>query len=160
MTLEVRRYRDGDAPDVYAVFHEAVHIGARHHYCDAQRRVWAPHDRMPDSFPDRLAGMETFVARDGDGIAGVMAATRAGYLDLAFVRPRWMGRGMAQALYEAVIKDAQDRGAVRRMTTHASHLARPFFARNRWRVDYPETVCRDGVMLDRFAMSLDLPPRD
>lgn len=151
----VRRYRDGDAPSVYEVFLQAVHEGAARHYSAAQRSAWAPLGEMPAGYPARLERMNTFVAEDTRGIAGVMAATPEGYLDLAFVRPNWMGRGMAQALYSPIIEDAQDR-QITRMTTHASHLAKPFFLKNGWKVDGAETVLRQGVGLDRFAMSLTL----
>jgi hypothetical protein len=51
-------------------------------------------------------------------------------------------------------------GGLNRLTTHASHLARRFFARHGWRVDYPETAERDGAALERFALSLDLGETD
>ena len=145
----------GEAAALYAIFVEAVRVGAKDHYSQAQRRVWAPHDQMPDGWPDRIARLETWVGEANGEIAGFMAADEDGYVDLAFVRPRWMGRGVAQALHGRVVERARKRGLTR-LTTHASHLARRFFVRRGWQVDYPETVERDGEVLERFAMFLNL----
>jgi len=156
MNVAIRAYDpQQDAQTLYAIFVEAVRDGAKDHYTRAQRRVWAPHDQMPKDWPDRIGRLDTWVGEAEGEIAGFMAADNDGYVDLAFVRPRWMGRGVAQALYGIILERARARGLIR-LTTHASHLARPFFARQGWRVDYPETVERDGEALERFAMSLDL----
>lgn len=84
-----------------------------------------------------------------------MSATHMGHIDLAFVRPIWMGRSVAQALYERILERAHVAN-LPRLTTYASHAARPFFARNNWQVDIPEQIDRNGEMLKRFAMSLNL----
>ncbi|MCF6232735.1 MAG: GNAT family N-acetyltransferase [Rhodobacteraceae bacterium] len=162
MNVDIRPYDQtapGEGATLYGVFFEAARIGARDHYTEGQRKAWAPFDEMPNGWADKLAQMQTWVAEVDGEIAGFMGMRTEnhpdGYLDLAFVRPRWMGRGVAQALYGIILERARARGLTR-LTTHASHLARPFFARQGWRVDYPETVERDGETLERFAMSLDL----
>lgn len=152
MIVEIRRYQSHDATALYAVFVEAVHIGAAKHYTRAQRFAWVPEQPMPTGWPDKLATMETWVAEVDGEIAGFMAVTRTGYMDLAFMRPRWMGRAVAQAAYDRVLEWARDAG-LSRLTTHASHLARSFFARNGWQVDTPEIIDRNGETIARFAMS-------
>ena len=162
MNVHIRLYDQtapGEDATLYGIFFEAARIGARDHYTDAQRQAWAPHCDMPKGWADKLGQMQTWVGEVEGEVAGFMAmrddSPTDGYLDIAFVRPRWMGRGVAQALYGIILERARARGLIR-LTTHASHLARPFFARQGWRVDYPETVERDGEALERFAMSLDL----
>lgn len=157
MNVRIRSCHAGDAPPLFAVFTEAVRTGAASHYTAAQCAAWAPLDTMPASWPDLLAALDTRVAESGGEIAGFMAATPDGYVDLAFVRPRWMGRSVAQALHDDLLERARARGLTR-LSTHASHPARRFFARNGWQVDHPETVDRNGEQLERFAMSLTLDP--
>ena len=155
MNVEARAYRPDDATRLYAIFIESIRVGAASHYTHAQRLAWAPEPHMRPGWPDQLAALEIWVAVvDGD-IAGFMGATPQGYIDLAFVRPRWMGRGVAQTMYERLFEWAVARGLTR-LTTHASLLAQPFFARQGWQVDYSETVDRNGEALKRFAMSLEL----
>jgi len=127
VNVHVRPYHSLDADTLYAVYVEAVQIGAADHYTLAQRMAWAPDQPMPDDWPDQLAAMDTWVAEvDGD-IAGFMAVRPDGYIDLAFVRPRWMGRNVAQALYERILERALSKG-LNRLSTHANHLARPFLS--------------------------------
>ena len=166
MNVRLRPYdpqRKGEDAALYDIFFEAARTGARDHYTDAQRRAWVPHRNMPNGWAGKLAQMQTWVAEVENEVAGFMAlredSQSDGYIDLAFVRPRWMGRGVAQALYGIILERAHA-GGLTRLTTHASHLARPFFARVGWRVDYPETVEKDGEALERFAMSLELGDHD
>jgi len=155
MSVQIRPFHSRDATALYAVYVEAVHIGAADHYTHAQRLAWAPGQPMPDSWPDKLAALDTWVAEVDGNIAGFMAVTKGGYIDLAFVRPRWMGRAVAQAVYERILERARRTG-LPRLTAHASHLARRFFARNGWQVDATEIIDRNGESLTRFAMSLTL----
>jgi putative acetyltransferase len=155
VSVAIRAYGPNDATTLYAIFVEAIRVGAASHYTKAQRLAWAPESDMHAGWPDQLAAPETWVAEADGDIAGFMGATPAGYINLAFVRPCWMGRGVAQALYERILERAQARGLTR-LTTHASLMAQPFFARHGWQVDTAETVDRNGEVLKRFAMSLEL----
>ncbi len=155
MNVSIRAYLPEDAATLFAIFVEAVRIGAAARYTPAQRLAWAPHTDMPDRWPDRLANLDTFVAEAGGEIAGFMAATPQGYIDIAFVRPRWMGRSVAQALYDCIVERARA-NKLTDLTTHASLLARPFFARQGWQVDTTEMIDRNDEVLRRFAMSAKL----
>jgi putative acetyltransferase len=158
VNVEIRAYYPGtdrEAATLFAIFFEAVRDGAGDHYTLAQRQAWAPDTEMPTQWPDKLAKLHTVVAEVDDEIAGFMAATPQGYVDLAFVRPRWMGRGVAQAVYDGIVEWAR-RSDLTCLTTHAGHLARPFSARQGWQVDTIETIDRNGEALTRFAMSVEL----
>ncbi|MVO15810.1 GNAT family N-acetyltransferase [Parasedimentitalea huanghaiensis] len=155
MSVSTRTYHRGDAETLFEIFVEAIHDGASAHYTDAQLHAWAPSQDMPDSWPYTMAKLETWVAEAKGEIAGFMCATPQGYIDLAYVRPCWMGRSVAQTLYDVILKRARNTDLTR-MTTHASLMARPFFARQGWQVDEMEIVDRNGEQLKRFAMSLTL----
>lgn len=155
MNVAIRAYHRDDAEPLYDIFVEAIHDGASAHYSLAQRQAWAPDTDMPDKWPGRLATLNVWVAEADGEIAGFMAATPQGYIDFAFLRPRWMGRSVAQALYDVILERARS-ADLTRMTTHASLMARPFFARQGWQVDKMEIVDRNGEQLKRFAMSLTL----
>jgi len=155
MTVTIRAYHPHDAATLATILYQAVHHGTAKHYTPAQQQAWAPNAEMAAQWPDRLAALEVWVAEANNEIAGFMAATAQGHIDFAFVRPRWMGRYIAQSLYEIILEQAR-RANLPRMTTHASLLARPFFARQGWQVDEMETVDRNGEQLRRFAMSITL----
>lgn len=156
--LTLRPYHPGDRRACYDVFREAVHTGAIGAYTPEQRAVWAPDNGFHPETADKMLDMVAFVAENPDGagrLEGFMAMEKNGHLDRAFVRPCWMGRGLAQTLYDLLLEWARGAGLTQ-LTTEASHLARPFFEKNGWRVDAPETITRGGVEIERFRMSLSL----
>ena len=81
-----------------------------------------------------------------------MAADLAtGYLDLAFVEKGAQGTGVAEAAY-LVLENRARAARLSRLSSDASHLAKPFFARHGWACLGPQTVERDGVTLENWRM--------
>ncbi|WP_413876203.1 GNAT family N-acetyltransferase [Albidovulum sp.] len=151
----VRPYRAADRPAVAGVFYRAVHQGAAARYDDAQRRAWAPSPEPDRDEPDKLLSQWCWVAEDGRGIIGFMSLAPSGYLDMAFVLPEVMGKGVADALYAALISRARAEG-LGLLTVRASHLARSFFERHGWHLDAADNLEADGQVYETFLMSLDL----
>ena len=154
--LTVRSYAPGDAPALARIFHRAVHEGAAAHYSEAERAAWSP--RVPDtrSWELRLAEADTVVAETPGGPVGFMSLLPArAYLDLAFVLPEVMGRGVAGALYSVLEGRARARGLTR-LETEASLLAEPFFLRQGWQVLKRQQVERLGVLLSNAVMEKSL----
>ncbi|MEC3860874.1 GNAT family N-acetyltransferase [Mesobacterium sp. TK19101] len=151
----LRRYRAEDRVGCQQVFYDAVRQGAATFYTAEQRAAWAPTPDPDPNLPDKLLQQACFVAVQDDRIVGLMSLAEGGYLDMAFVRPEVMGKGVATALHGAVLDEARAQGKTR-LTTHASHLARRFFGRNGWQVDFEEDVALRGQVLHRFGMSLSL----
>ena len=156
--MEVRSYRDGDANALGEVFHRSVREGAVSRYDAAQVAAWSPDVPSGEAWAARLAGAETVVATEGGLPVGFMSLDVAGYLDLAFVVPEVMGRGVADALYAVLEGRARVAGQVC-LTTEASLLAEPFFARHGWRVVARQEVERRGVTLKNARMEKRLEAR-
>ncbi len=156
MTPTLRAYGPADCAACWALYHRAVQIGARGHYDQAQRDAWSPRVPAPTlARCRRLAEAHTLVALAGDEIVGFMSLTPAGHLDMAFVAPDRMGRGVAGALHDQLLQDARLR-KLRRLTTDASLLAHRFLKRRGWREIAAETIERNGVALPRLRMDLTL----
>lgn len=153
--MRVRRFRREDAVAVHGVFVRAVSEGAAAHYSEAERLAWAPVTDLPEGWPDRLAGIATFVSEEEGRITGFMALARDGLLDLAFVLPERMGQGVAAALHARVLEEARALGLTR-LRTEASHLARSFFLKHGWVEEARQQVERRGVPITSFRMSRDL----
>lgn len=147
----LRRFRTGDRDGCAAVFRAAVLTGAAGFYDTAQRRVWAEGARG-DGFSTRLADQVTIVAEAGGVLRGFMSLRADGCLDLAYVHPGEMGRGLAARLLDEIIRAARTMG-LSRLTTEASHPARRFFLKHGWREDAAQSVERAGVTLENFRMS-------
>jgi putative acetyltransferase len=154
--ITVRPYRPEDRAAISGIFYRAVREGAAGVYTDEQRRDWAK-SPVPDlSTPDPRAGQDCWVSEEAGRITGFMALDRTGYLDMAFVLPEVMGRGHAQAIYEALLAHARA-ARLPRLTVHASHYSRRFLEKQGWRLDGTEDfVSPGGVHYERFLLSLDL----
>lgn len=158
--LLVRSYAPGDARALGEVFHRAVHEGASRRYTPAECNAWSPRPPASRLWEARLADAETVVAETPEGPVGFMSLDPArGYLDLAFVVPEAMGRGVAAALYAVLEGRARAAGLVR-LTTEASLLAEPFFARHGWRLVARQEVERHGVLLRNAVMEKTLRGAD
>lgn len=157
--LSVRRATAQDHVALYRVYYRSVRGGTAAFYNDAQRAAWAPSPHPKYDKPDPNDTLLRWVAEVDGKIVGFMSLTPEGYLDHAFVLPEWMGRGVAQAVYDQLLEWTH-RGDVTRLTVHASHLARRFFGKQGWQVDYPEIHAQNGQEFERFFMSLELEKQD
>ncbi len=153
--MRVRPYRAADAGVLGGIFFEAVRIGAAPKYSAAELAAWAPLHPSPEVWAARLDGLLTLVAEEGETALGFMSLRQDGYLDLAFLRPDQRGKGVADALYAALLAEARALGLAR-LTTEASRMARPFFLRHGWQELAAQVVERQGVGIENFRMALDL----
>lgn len=133
------------------LFTMSVHHVAASHYDAAQRLAWAPQPPDFEHWRRRLAPLHTLVADDGAELAGFISYTHDGYIDLLFTSPTHTRRGVASLLYGHVEGLLIASGA-KELSTHASVVARPFFASRGFAVTEEQEVCRSGVRLHRFAM--------
>jgi len=155
MKLEIRRFQDQDAAASAQLFLEAVQTGARDAYTQEQRNAWAP--SIPDisDWQTRLKTQFSLMAYHDDQLLGFMTLTDNGVIDLAFVSPAAMGKGVAGELYNAILKQARIRQFTQ-LQTHASHMARRFFEKRNWVIIQQQTVVRNDVELTNFLMELDM----
>lgn len=151
MIANIRLFEPEDAEATARIFYETVHLGTRDFYDDAQRRAWAKKIPETAAWHDRLQSQTTFVALIGSRPVGFMAIDADGHIDLVFVAPDVIGRGVAKALYDHVEAEALRLG-LDRLDTAASHLARPFFERQGWIVVQEQAVKRGDVSLTNFVM--------
>ncbi|MBS9716843.1 GNAT family N-acetyltransferase [Pseudohalocynthiibacter aestuariivivens] len=152
MKLHIRASGPEDDDALHHIYFRAVREGTAQFYTQEQRIAWAPSEKRQKPFD---AALICWVAEDEAQPVGFVAVEPGGYLDLAFVLPEYIGRGVAKALYCEVLEWA-DKEGLDRLTVHASHQARRFFLRQGWTIDYAETVERNSQKLERFAMSLML----
>ena len=103
----IRRFRPEDAQPTRDIFVAAVRTGAAGRYSEAERLDWVPNPAMPEDWGDWLGGHITFVAETAGRLTGFMMIERDGYLNMAFVTPDQMGKGVAGALYAEVLAEIE-----------------------------------------------------
>lgn len=148
----IRPYEPTDARATLEVFTRAVHETARNDYTAEQLAAWAPPGLDLTRWARKREEPDTVVAVDDDGaVIGFTDLDATGYINMMFVHPEWVRRGVATTLLNEVIARAHARG-IRRLSTHASVTARPFFeAQGFVVIEQREPVLR-GVALTNFAM--------
>lgn len=148
------KFRWGNASDFISlgqVMFDAVRQG-QSLYSEPQRQAWVPEPRKGKAWVERLSSQEIIIAKVHQTDAGFMSLMPNGYIDFAYVRPQYQGRGLFRRLYTQIeIKASQ--GSLKRLTTHASLMAQPAFAAVGFKLLNPETVEINGVSFDRFEMA-------
>lgn len=152
----VRNFNARDAEQTADVFFEAVRFGAKNFYDEEQRKAWAPQKPELNKWRTRLAEQAVKVAILDEAVIGFMTLDPNGKIDLAFVTPDAMGKGISAKLYDAILKEAQTAG-LKTLHTEASYLAKQFFQKCGWQVIQQQTVSRESVELTNFLMKLDVP---
>lgn len=154
--VRVRRAHKGDGAPAWSLLYDAVHQNTSKHYTKRERDAWAPTRTPPERWETTLRNGTSLVAVGLRGrMLGFMTMGDDGYIDLAYVGPRQMGKGVADLLYRRIEKAARAKG-IALLSTEASHLAKAFFFRRGWHLDARQDVIRDGVALTNFRMSKSL----
>src|SRR5271166_6618416 len=122
----LRPFLPADAPLLVDIFRASIEELTGEDYSEEQRQAWASAADDEASFAARLAGRLTIVATLQGSPVGFASLARNEEIDMLYVHPAVVGRGVGTLLIDALEKLAGARGAAR-LTTAGSDTARPFF---------------------------------
>ena len=151
------RYRIACAQDYDAlgqVMFRSIHEGTSP-YIQAERAAWLPRANAGATWAQRLDRQHIVLAETEAAIIGFLTVEAEGDIDLAFILPEARGQGVFRGLLGRITDHARSTG-VTRLTTHASLMAQPAFARHGFAITLHETVRRNGECLRRAAMVKNL----
>ena len=151
-SVDVRPYEHGDADGTLAVFLAAVTETASADYTADQIQAWAdPDGRDVQRWDEAMAARKSFVAVIGGQIAGFSDVSHDGYVDMMFVAPQFLRRGVARKLL-AHGEELARSWAVSELSADVSITARPFFAARGFAVIGQQIVRHRGVDFINFRM--------
>jgi putative acetyltransferase len=151
-TIDVRPYNREDAASTLALFLAAITETASVDYSAEQIEAWAaPQDRDLDDWDAAMQARGSFVATISAELAGFSDVGHDGYVDMMFVAPKFVRRGVARTLLATGDKLARERG-VRELSADVSITARPFFESQGFAVVAEQRPVRRGVSLTNFGM--------
>lgn len=154
--MNLRPYRPSDVSALAELFYQTVHSVNRRDYTAAQCRVWATGHPDLSAWDASFQAHRTWIAEEDGHIVGFTDLdVEAGYLDRLYVHKDAQRRGVGTALCDAAEACARAAG-VRRLETHASITARPFFAARGYTLLREQEVERDGILLKNYVMILEL----
>lgn len=146
--MQLREYITSDCEQLAELFYQTVHSVNAKDYSAEQLAVWANGkvdlQEWNKSFLEHL----TIVAVENDTIVGFGDIDRSGYLDRLYVHKNHQGEGIASAICDKLEQAAGER----KITTHASVTARPFFEHRGYHIVRQQEVIRNGIALTNFVM--------
>ena len=152
--MQLAPYRSGEAAALAGLFYRTVHAVCLGDYTQEQVDAWADGRVDVDAWERSFLQHYTLVARVGGEIVG-FADLDGDYLDRLYVHKDHQRSGVATALVQA-LEQAAARQGHRRLVTHASITARPFFEKQGYQVVKEQQVERRGVLLTNFVMEKTL----
>ena len=150
--VTLRPYRSADAAATLTVFTEAITQTAAAHYTPEQIEAWArPGRRDLPSWDQAMSDRASVVAVRGDEVVGFSDVDGDGYIDMLFVSPRLVRRGIARTLLGFVEQRARS-AATPELTSDVSVAARPFFESVGFHVVREQRPVKDGIELTNYRM--------
>jgi putative acetyltransferase len=153
---EVRTYNVTDLDGVMAVFRAAVSQLAAADYTELEVEAWLARGGDRVAWQRRMRTGGVFVCERDGCIVGFVRIERGGYLDLLFVHPSAVRRGVATALAVAAVEWARRSGA-RCITADVSITARPWFEARGFCVVSEQWTALGRATLKNFRMECALP---
>jgi putative acetyltransferase len=132
------------------VMFRSIHEG-NSPYTQPERTAWMPKANAGADWADRLRQNHIVLAERETQIVGFLTVDTAGYIDLAYILPSARGKSVFKELLNRITDHVRGMG-VTRLTTHASLMAQPVFARHGFAIIRHEIVTRNGEQLRRTAM--------
>lgn len=153
-TATLRKATVDDVAKIQQLYHDTINLINIRDYNQAQVAAWSGRAKVAD-WAGKVTDQYFLVAIIDGLISGFASLTGDGHVDLLFVHHFYQGKGIAQQLMTALLKEAHIRG-ITRLTIDASKTARGFFERSGFIVVTEQTVIVDGVSLNNYKMERGL----
>jgi len=127
-TAALRPYLPADAARCAEIFRDSIATLTGDDYDDDQRRVWAAMAEDIGAFGARLEKSLTLLAALSGQTVGFGSLKGVDVLDMLYVDPAYVRRGVGAALIDALTRLATARGA-KQLTSDVSDTARATFER-------------------------------
>jgi len=153
LQIEIREYREGDAPRLAQLFYESVRGLGPRRYSPDQVAAWAPKPPDPVAVHTRATdGRTTLVALDTSGeVVGYGDLESNVHIDHLYCSPDAAGVGVASMLLGQLVERAVGTG-MPTLHVEASELARGLFERMGFGLVRRREFALAGVIIHNYAM--------
>jgi GNAT superfamily N-acetyltransferase len=151
----LRPFRPDDTLKLLDLFKDTIRrVNARDYDAD-QIAAWSSDEIDPVAWGNRFEGRFAIVAEVDDCPVGFTDLTHEGYLDRLFVSANHQRQGIASALMDSILAEANRLG-LNRIDVNVSLTARPFFESYGFEIVEVKVTEIRGASLPNFSMSLSL----
>lgn len=144
----IREYKSSDCEALTELFYDTVHFINCRDYTQEQIDVWATGEVDLKKWNASLLEHDSLVAMEDGLIVGFGDIDRTGYLDRLYVHKDYQGRGVATAICEKLENSVN----VKKIVTHASITAKPFFEKRGYVSVKEQEIFRQGISLKNYVM--------
>ncbi len=149
--IEIRKYQESDALDLWAIFYHTVRNVNLRDYSQAQVEAWAPDGFSSEIWQRKMNLLSPFVAEIDGKIVGYSDLQENGLIDHFFCHHEHQGQGVGRQLMEHVLRMGELQG-ITRFYSEVSITARPFYERFGFNVIQEQTIEVRGQKLCNFVM--------
>lgn len=153
--MKIRNYQIADTQQIVQLFYDTVHKINIRDYTKAQVDAWAPADIDLEIWIKSLSSKLTFVAEEGDIIAGFGELETNGHIDRFYCHKEFQRKKVGTQILERLEAKAKDLG-INKIFTEASITAKPFFENHKFIVIKKQEVERRGEKFINFAMEKNI----
>lgn len=148
----VRNYQPQDSQALATIFKNAILAFDNSIYSPRQKQAWLG-NHSDEFWQSRFEQTKPLVAEiDSNPVGFIEFDSLTGEIGCFYVEPSCQNQGVGQALFDKVLEMAKS-NAVKEIRVFASHIAKPFFEKQGFRVIQKNSVERERVMLDNWLMS-------
>jgi putative acetyltransferase len=151
----LRPFLPADTPILAAIFVASIGELTGDDYSETQQAAWASAADDEAAFGKRLAAQLTLIATLQNSPVGFASLKGADHIDLLYVHPSAVLRGVAAMLCDALEKLAGARGA-KSLTVDASDNAQEFFLKRGYVATRRSTITMGDEWLANTAMTKTL----
>ena len=151
----LRPYLPADAARCAAIFRASIEALTGDDYDDDQRRVWAATADDVAAFGARLGKALTLIATISGAPVGFGSLKGADVIDMLYVDPEFVRRGVGVMLIDALTRLAVGRGA-KQLTSEVSDTARSSFEKQGFVAQRRNLVQLDDEWLANTTMAKSL----
>lgn len=146
--MQLRGYKSADCEQLAKLFYQTVHSVNAKDYTEEQLNVWATGKVDLQEWDISFLKHKTIVAVENEKIVGFGDMDNSGYFDRLFVHKDYQGKGIASAICDKLEHSINGK----RITTHASITAKPFFQHRGYCIVQEQEVIRHGISLTNYIM--------
>ncbi len=150
--LQLRQARLEDLADLQQLCIESIRQNCQHDYSPAQISVWVETVKQKERWLAALDQQYFLMAEKDDRLVGFGSLAHTDYLDFLYVHPGYLRQGIADRLYQALEKKAQQLGSTH-LYAEVSKTAQPFFEKQGFRIVRENRKILQGVEITNFRMS-------
>lgn len=143
----IRKYESTDCKELAELFYNTVHTINAKDYTKEQLDAWASGQVDLEKWDQSFQEHFTVVAVENGIIVGFGDIDTTGYFDRLYIHKNNQRKGIATAICDQLESKVQ-----RKIVTHASVTAKPFFEKRGYKVLKEQQVVRKEIFLKNYVM--------